>query len=189
MVLRATSVADLVAVLERGALSREPSEGAGGFSQLDHGLQCAAVLERAHPDDLELQAAGLLHDIGHTLVPADVAGHGRHGRAYVEDLLGPRVGALIELHVPAKRWLVTVDPDYRARLSPGSVRTLTAQGEELTIDERRAFEAEEHHRGAVVLRRADEAAKVAGLRIAGLARWVPMLTAVTAAAPQRSGGS
>lgn len=181
MARRATSVADLVRILELGAFRSERSEGDAGFSQLDHGLQCAGVLERAHPDDLELQAAGLLHDIGHTLVPDDVAGHGRHGRAYVEDILGERVGALIELHVPAKRWLVTVDPEYRARLSPGSVRTLRTQGEELTGDERRAFEADTNHRGAVMLRRADEAAKVPGLRIADLPRWVPVLTAVAAA--------
>lgn len=174
----AASVDELLAALELGAMQDEPSEGTGSFSQLEHALQCAAVLARVSPEDLELQAAGLLHDIGHLLVPGDVAGHGRHGRAYVEDLLGERVGALVELHVPAKRWLVTVDPEYRARLSAGSVRTLAAQGEELAHDERRDFETDPHHRDAVTLRRADEAAKVAGLRIAGLHRWVPVLEAV-----------
>ena len=167
------TIADLLAVLRIGADGE-------AFSQLDHGLQCAAALAQQYPDDLELQAAGLLHDIGHKLVPGDVEGHGRHGRAYLEGILGERVGALVELHVPAKRWLVTVDPEYRALLSPDSVSTLAAQGEDMTPDERAAFEAEPHHADVVALRRADEAAKVVGLAVDSIERWIPVLDRVAA---------
>ncbi|MFJ5969549.1 hypothetical protein [Streptomyces sp. NPDC093060] len=33
--------------------------------------------------------AGLVHDIGHRLVPGDEAGHGSHAATAVEGLLGP----------------------------------------------------------------------------------------------------
>ena len=34
---------------------------------LDHGLQTATGLRATHPDDVELQVAGLVHDLGHVL--------------------------------------------------------------------------------------------------------------------------
>ena len=33
------------------------------FFELDHGLQCAALLEKSDPADIELQVAGLIHDL------------------------------------------------------------------------------------------------------------------------------
>lgn len=176
----ARSIDELLDTLRIGAGGDETGAGAEALTQLAHGLQCAAALAIDHPDDLELQAAGLLHDLGHKLEPGDVEGHGRHGRAFVEGLLGERVGALIELHVPAKRWLVTVDPAYRALLSEMSVETLAAQGEELTADERAAFESHPDHAAAVALRRADEAAKVVGLEMEPVDRWIPVLEQVAA---------
>ncbi|MBA2497972.1 MAG: HD domain-containing protein [Acidimicrobiia bacterium] len=173
----AASVDDLLAVLRLGAARADE----GPYTNLEHALQCAELLSHVAPEDLELQAAGLLHDVGHDLVPGDDAGHGRHGATFVRPVLGDRVADLIELHVPAKRWLVTVDPAYRARLSSVSVRTLAAQGSELDAGGRAAFEAHPHHRDAVVLRRADEGAKVEGLRVGGLEQWVPVLEAVSAA--------
>lgn len=190
-VTAAASVDELLAALALGVDEPEPSEiaeGADPVSELAHALQCAAVLAASHPDDLELQVAGLVHDLGHALVPGDVQGHGTNGRAFVEPLLGARVGALVELHVPAKRWLVTVDPTYRAGLSAGSIRTLARQGEGLSPDERARFEADPHHADAVVLRRADEAAKVAGLDVGSLDRWAATMAEVAAAAGRYSTG-
>ncbi len=187
----AGSIDDLVVVL-RAAAGRPDSEHDGEVVYvLEHGLQCAAVLKRSHPDDLELQVAGLVHDLGHVVARGDVAGHGRHGAELVHPVLGDRVAALVELHVPAKRWLVTVDPAYREQLSPTSVWTLGEQGAEMSPDERgaemspderTAFEAEPWHRDAVVLRRADEAAKTPGLRVPGLDRWLPVLEEVASLA-------
>ena len=147
---------------------------------LDHGLQCAAVLRRERPDDLELQIAGLVHDLGHVAVPNDADGHGRHGRVLFGELLGERVAALVELHVPAKRYLVTVEADYGDALSPGSVRTLAEQGGPMTPDEVADFTARRHHLDAIVLRRADEAAKVPGQRVPGLDEWAPRIEALVA---------
>lgn len=169
----------LLDVLLAGAGTPEENEGPDSLSLLEHGLQCAAVLAWQRPDDLELQAAGLLHDIGHTLVPGDVDGHGRHAAAAVAPVLGERVAALVALHVPAKRWLVTVDPTYAAQLSAGSVATLVAQGSAMSAVEQAEFEASPWFEDAVALRRADEAAKVIGLDVGGLDRWVPVLGALT----------
>ena len=172
----ARSVDDLTAVLTASAqLGERAAEPTAPFTQLEHALQCADLLQMTHPDDVELQVAGLLHDIGHTLRPGAVEAHGRVGAAWVRGLLGDRVAALIELHVAAKRYLVTVDPAYRERLSPGSIRTLDAQGDVLTPDEVAAFEGQPHHRAAITLRRADEGAKVAGIDAGRIADWIPAL--------------
>ncbi|MFB7508738.1 HD domain-containing protein [Streptomyces broussonetiae] len=145
---------------------------------LDHGLQVAAVLAERHPDDEELQVAGLVHDIGHYLVPADEAGHGSHGASAVEGLLGPRVARLVAAHIPAKRYLAAADP--QRVLSPESARTLGCQGGPMAPDEVEAFEADPDFEAAVALRRADDAGKVVGLRVAPLESWRPVVERVAA---------
>ncbi|MCC5952248.1 MAG: HD domain-containing protein [Acidimicrobiia bacterium] len=142
---------------------------------LSHSLQCADILETWHPHDEELVVAGLVHDVGHLLVPGDADGHGRHGADAVRPLLGERVAALVELHVAAKRYLVATDAGYRRRLSHGSIRTLELQGGPLHEAEVAAFEASPHAADAVALRHADEAAKVPGRRVAPLEDWAPLV--------------
>ena len=117
----------------------------------------------------------MIHDLAH---PWDEPGMPRHalmGAAAVRVLLGERVAALIKGHVPAKRYLVTVDPAYREQLSPGSVDTLIAQGGDLSAAEVTAFTARPHWRAAVALRRADDGAKVPDAVVAGLDHWLPIL--------------
>jgi len=162
---------ELLAVLR--SMASVPSEG-GGYSELDHGLQCGAELARLVPDDLELQVAGLVHDVGHAF--ADDAAHGRAGAAAVRPLLGDRVAGLVEGHVPAKRYLVAVDPAYS--LSAGSTITLADQGGPLSADELAAFTARADWEDAVRLRRADDAAKVPGLIVPELETWVEVLRSV-----------
>ncbi|MFI6324459.1 HD domain-containing protein [Nonomuraea sp. NPDC050556] len=147
---------------------------------LDHGLQVAAVLRQRYPDDVELQVAGLVHDLGHLLNPGDEAGHAAAGAEAVRPLLGEGVAELVELHVPAKRYLATVEPE-RA-LSPESARTLELQGGLMSPEEVLAFEA--YGTRAVALRRADDAGKVIGLDrepLAELATWRPVIERVAAA--------
>ncbi len=138
-----------------------------------HGLQCADELARRFPDDLELQVAGLIHDVAHRVTSEDL--HGIVGAEMVRPLFGERVAALVKLHVDAKRYLVTVDPLYRSTLSSESVHTLALQGGDMNNDELAAFEAEPHSDDAVALRRADEAAKVPGRVVPGLDRWEEIL--------------
>ena len=162
--------ADLASLMARlEAMGGTVSDEDPGLTELDHGLQCAFELSQAVPEDVELQVAGLVHDIGHGLGP--IRDHGEVGGAAVRGLLGDRVAELVRLHIPAKRYLVTTDPAYRARLSPDSVRTLALQGGDLTPAEVAAFEAWPHWRAALVLRVADEAAKVPGRAVPGLDHW------------------
>lgn len=144
---------------------------------LTHGLQCAAVLERTAPDDLELQVAGLVHDLGwldpsggRWALRADAA-HDVDGRVLVEDLLGRRVGALVGGHVAAKRYLLATDPSHRSLLSARSEETLGFQGGVYTPAECAEFEARPDRDDLVALRRADDAAKVRGAVVAALDTW------------------
>jgi predicted HD phosphohydrolase len=145
---------------------------------LDHSLQCAALLARKFPDDFELQAAGLVHDVGHRIAPGESARHGVIAADAVRPLLGDRVAALVELHVPAKRYLVTVDPAYRNALSDGSTISLARQGGALSSEEKSALDASPYLHDALALRRCDEGAKVVGLDVGGLEQWRPVLERV-----------
>lgn len=177
-----TTVDALVDLLAAGALT-DDGDGGGPGERVDllaHALQCGHVLAGRYPDDVELQVAGLVHDIGHQLVPGDDMGHGLSGGDAVRGLLGDRVASLVELHVPAKRFLVTVDPSYSDALSPTSVHTLGNQGGPMTDDEVAEFRARPDAEPAVALRRADEAAKVPGGVVPGLDHWRPLLELLAA---------
>ena len=154
---------------------------------LEHGLQCAHILAQRSPDDVGLQVAGLVHDVGHVVVPNDPTApvaHGEIGAKYVRPLLGERVAQLTALHVPAKRYLVATDPAYGGRLSDGSTVSLAMQGGAMAPEEVGAFEADPRGADAANLRRADEAAKVIGRTVPALESWIPALEAVAAQAAQ-----
>ncbi len=134
----------------------------------EHMLQAAAcaVAESAEP---ALVIAALLHDVGH-LVDAESADE--RNRAHAEagaDVLVPwfpqAVTEPVRLHIPAKRYLVAVDPSYRSELSPASVHTLGLQGGPMNDTECEAFLAESFADDALRVRRWDEAAKVDHLEV------------------------
>jgi predicted HD phosphohydrolase len=173
---------ELFRILEEGARMDDGEV----VDVLAHSLQCAALLAKAAPDDLELQVAGLVHDIGTVLEPDRPATHASTAERAVTPLLGWRVGQLVGLHDVAKRYLVTVDPEYRAQLSTRSIDTLAAQGGELDEPERAALEDSGVFEDLIALRRADDAAKVVGLAIAPLALWRDAVESVAASASPRS---
>ncbi len=117
-----TSVEGLVWALE--VLEGRPSDDVVG--PLPHLLQTAELLAESHPDDPQLVAAGLVHDIASSLDLGD-GDHGALGAELVTPLLGARVGALVVGHVDAKRYLVATDPAYRSILSENSTTTLRAR--------------------------------------------------------------
>ena len=159
-----------------GRMGRTVSDEDPGMTELDHGLQCAEELRAAASDDLELQIAGLLHDVGHGL--SHIRDHGWAGADAVRGLLGERVAELVGLHIDAKRYLVTTDLAYRAILSPASIETLALQGGDMRPEETARFEAFAHWRDALRLRRADEAAKTPGRAVPGLEAWLPAIRAL-----------
>ncbi len=165
----ARDVDDVLAVL--AAAGDRPDPAGDHVSLLEHSLQCAGLLATAYPEDLELQVAGLTHDLGHVITPHQPERHARSGSEFVAVVLGPRVAGLVDLHVTAKRYLVTVDPGYRKRLSPVSRETLVVQGDALEVADRADFAAGPLWREALALRRADDMAKTAGLRLGPLHQW------------------
>jgi predicted HD phosphohydrolase len=158
---------EILAVLEAGAATTDDEP----VDVLAHSLQTAAILERVAPADPELQVAGLVHDLGTVLAPGRPQDHAAVGAAAVAALLGARIAGLVARHDQAKRYLVTVDPRYRHRLSPRSLETLRVQGGLLDPEERKALLASPDLEACLTLRRADDAAKAPGARVPGLGHW------------------
>jgi len=138
---------------------------------LAHGLQCAALLGATEPTDLELQVAGLCHDVGTIVAPGRSSTHARIGADIVRPLLGDRVAALVGHHDQAKRYLVTTDATYRDCLSRRSIATLRGQGGLLDPTQRVAFEEHAEFDALLALRRADDAAKDRGRAVPSLDHW------------------
>ncbi len=136
-------------------------------TQKEHALQCAVLAMEAGESD-ELIVAALLHDIGHILgeqdLPADCSkdlddAHEDRGYEFLKAHFTESVSEPVRLHVAAKRYLVTVDPEYRDKLSPTSLKSFEDQGGEMNTDEVRAFESNPHFQAAVRLRKWDDQAK------------------------------
>ncbi len=161
------SVGDVLALLAQGSAAFDEPD----LDVLSHSLQCGAILKAEQPGDHELIAAGLLHDIADAEQPARHTAHEERGAALVEGLFGVRVAHLVRMHVPAKRYLVATDPEYRAQLSDRSVATLAAQGGDLTADEVARMQADPELDAILTLRRADERAKDPNASVPGLESW------------------
>ena len=133
-------------------------------------MQAAWLAEQAGCD-AALITACLLHDIGHMVhdLGEDPAKDGiddKHeelGQAWLTRWFGPEVTEPVRLHVAAKRYLCAAEPDYFAKLSPDSVRSLALQGGPMSEAELAAYRANPHAEAATTLRRFDEGAKVKGL--------------------------
>jgi phosphonate degradation associated HDIG domain protein len=152
---------------------------------LEHSLQAALMVRESGGDDA-LVAAALLHDLGHLLhaVGEDAAQRGlntRHEELGVAALDGHLPAAVLDpirMHVAAKRYLCFADPEYMAELSPASVESLALQGGPMSAAEAQAYLAAPHAREAVRLRRADDAAKIAGLDVPVLDVYRPLVAAL-----------
>jgi phosphonate degradation associated HDIG domain protein len=169
-------------------LFREKGDGAyfgEAVTQTEHALQSAHTAEQSGAA-AEMIVAALLHDVGHLLhgLPEDVAAHdidGRHeeaGAAWLRRYFGPAVVDPVRLHVAAKRYLCTVEPDYHSGLSEASRHSLRLQGGPMSSVEVAHFEQEPGFRSAILVRRWDDAAKVPGPVVPGLDHYRPLLEVV-----------
>ncbi len=140
--------------------------GLSDINQLQHALQAATLAQNGgHPPSLI--AAALLHDIGHMVHdlgenPAEQGlddAHEALGAQWLADYFPPEVTEPVRLHVAAKRYLCTTEPDYFSKLSEDSVLSLKLQGGTMSAEEVAAFEALPSASHAVILRRLDEQAK------------------------------
>ncbi len=170
-------LAEIQGLLEQKASGRY---GLTSINQQQHALQAAWLAEREGRGDA-LVAAALLHDVGHMVHelgddPADAGIDDRHeelGHAWLISHFGPDVTEPVRLHVAAKRYLCAVEPDYFAKLSPDSVKSLELQGGPMSEAEVKAFEALPYSGEAVQLRRYDEQAKVKGLETPPVSHFMP----------------
>jgi phosphonate degradation associated HDIG domain protein len=157
------------------------------LSQLAHAEQTAALAGVAGASDA-LVVAALLHDVGHLLEVAETSGRdrrrdGRHearGAAWLAAVFPTAVTAPIALHVRAKRYLCTVEPEYADALSAGSVASLERQGGTLSPEEVAAFEERRGWADAIELRRWDDRAKVLDLEVAPIDEHRALLLRVAA---------
>ena len=135
-------------------------------SQIEHMSQ-TAQLAMAEGFDDEVVLAAFFHDIGHlcgqggeNMGGYGVVSHERLGADYLRRAgFSERLARLVEYHVQAKRYLTFSQPDYYARLSEASRRTLGYQGGVMTAEEARAFEQDPLYQVSLRLRHWDEQAK------------------------------
>lgn len=135
-------------------------------SQIEHMSQ-AAQLAMAEGFDDEVVLAAFFHDIGHicgqggeNMGGYGVVSHERLGANYLRRAgFSERMAKLVEYHVQAKRYLTFSQPDYYARLSEASRRTLGYQGGVMSAEEARAFEQDPLCAVSLRMRHWDEQAK------------------------------
>jgi phosphonate degradation associated HDIG domain protein len=181
----AQSVGEVLSLFEQHGLDRYDEE----VTQLDHALQTAALAVADGASDA-LVAAALLHDVGHLLELAAGAAfdpdradlhHEARGARYLATLFPEPVTMPIALHVRAKRYRCTVEPGYRAALSPASASSLARQGGLLDASGVRAFEANPSFEDAVRLRGWDDGGKRPDLDVQPLHAYVPLLEGLSRA--------
>ena len=145
-------------------------------TQMEHALQCANQARLAGADQVQV-ASALLHDLGHFLIDehnkevdflADDFLHEEVGAEYLKPFFIDAVTEAVGLHVPAKRYICTVERDYYDTLSRASRRSFELQGGFMSDAETASFEANPHWESAVQLRKWDDLAKVKGLETPGL---------------------
>ena len=138
-------------------------------TQLEHALQAAQLARERHTDPQFITAA-LLHDLGHFLLDEHAATaefltadlhHEEIGATFLADFFPAEVHEPIRLHVPAKRYLCTVDESYYNQLSEASKRSFQVQGGPLSADEREQLDSSPHLARALELRRIDDRSKKA----------------------------
>lgn len=170
------TLADIELLFARHGSSQYSGEP---VTQLEHALQSAHLAEQSGADDA-LVTACLLHDLGHllneqgetpTLRGIDDT-HQYYALPFLRGLLPDAVLDAIKLHVDAKRYLCRANPDYYARLSEDSRRSLALQGGPMAPDEAAAFLDQRGARDAVLLRQWDDLAKQADLPTPSLAHFM-----------------
>jgi len=149
--------------------------GGEPITQLEHGLQCAALAQE-HAASHALITASLFHDLGHLLHdlgenPTEQAIDDRHeyeGSKCLEQIFSSAVTEPIRLHVEAKRYLCAINPNYRASLSENSQISFILQGGAFSSEEAAMFITKPYAKDAVKLRIWDDKAKIEGLETPNL---------------------
>ncbi|MDG1277780.1 MAG: HDIG domain-containing protein [Algoriphagus sp.] len=152
-------------------------------SQLEHMAQSAQLAEKEGYDSAIILAA-FFHDIGHLLAQDTetesmggygVKSHEQIGADFLRENGFPeRVAKLVENHVQAKRYLTFRYPDYLAKLSEASLKTLEYQGGAMNAEEAEGFEKDPLFEVSLKMRSWDEAAKEVQVPIPDLNKYKEM---------------
>lgn len=173
------TVDQIVSMFQQRGNSRYGGEN---VSQLQHALQAATFAEQNNAKPA-LIAAALLHDIGHLLhdLPEDAPDYGiddaheNLAAAWLRDRFPDEVVEPVRLHVTAKRYLCTTDPNYLEHLSPPSIQSLQLQGGLMNSLEKTNFENSPFFQSSILLRRWDEVAKDPNLQTPPLSHFARYL--------------
>lgn len=153
------------------------------LSIAEHMLQSAYVAQRANAEK-NLIAATLLHDIGYFARVRNVVidqhkTHDEAGAAFLQPYFPLEVTEPVRLHVKAKRYLVARDTSYMQNLSEASIYTLNLQGGPMNKQEMHEFEANSHHKNALMVREWDDSGKNKdSRRILNFQQFRPLLQSV-----------
>ena len=147
----------------------------------EHMIQSAMLAEK-NKSSSSLICASLLHDYGHFILddPEELVNQkkdGRHeeiGYQYLKKYFVREVVEPIKNHVKAKRYLVR-DQKYFQILSESSKTSLDLQGGAMNNLEAIKFEKENFFDNSIKLRKFDEAAKSADLKIKSIEEYKDLL--------------
>ena len=147
----------------------------------EHMIQTAMLAEKNNCSS-DLICASLLHDYGHFILenPDDLVNKEKDGKHesvgyeflkkyFIKDVVGP-----IKHHVKAKKYLVR-NKQYYETLSQASKVSLKLQGGIMNNDDAKEFESNEFFESSIKLRKFDEAAKKAGLKIKSINEYKNLL--------------
>ena len=147
----------------------------------EHMIQTAMLAEKANSSS-SLICSSLLHDYGHFILenPDDLVNKEKDGKHedvgykflkkyFVKDVVEP-----IKYHVKAKRYLAR-DKKYYQILSKASKISLKLQGGIMDEKEANEFKNNEFFENSIKLRKFDELAKKAGLKIKSINEYKNLL--------------
>jgi gamma-butyrobetaine dioxygenase len=140
----------------------------------DHMLRSAELAHARGLGDVAI-AAALLHDIGWAQDPANPVPHERAAAEALLGVFGAKVAEPVRWHVAAKRYLVARHPEYRARLSHASIKTLQQQGGPMDQAACAQFEALPDHALYCALRLIDDDSKDVPVTRSCWQDYVPLL--------------
>lgn len=150
----------------------------------EHMLQSAQLAEKRGCAPAVIVAA-LLHDIGHftgefgmfTMSDTHDRQHEIAGEKVLKEFFPPAITLCVRHHVAAKRYLCAKEPAYFRGLSAASVHSLRLQGGPMSPAETTEFERLPGFENIVMVRRFDDAAKIAGARTADFRHYQGMIEA------------
>ena len=147
-----------------------------------HMIQAAMLAEKAKCKK-EVICSCLLHDYGHfiienpdELVASNLDGeHESIGYEYLKSFFREEIVEPIKYHVLAKRYLAR-DKKYFNKLSEASKVSLNLQGGVLNDEECDEFERKKYFKSSILVRKFDEAAKRADIKMKSIHQYKKLLT-------------